>query len=215
MEPPENLAGQRTRVGLYGGSFDPVHSAHLAVARRAAEAFELERVLFVPARRPPHKPDTQLAPDDQRLAMLELATADRADWSVDPCELGRVGPSYTIDTVRDLERRLAPAELWMIVGSDNLPGLPDWSRVEELLDAVQPIVIFRQGTSREVLSTLAGRLSARALERLKRGFLDLEPVVASSTDLRHSLGEGESEPLDLPPTVWEYIRSRGLYAPER
>jgi len=211
MEPLENLAGERARVGLYGGSFDPVHSAHLAVARRAAQAFELARVIFVPARRPPHKPDAQLAPDAHRLAMLELATTGDAGWSVDPCELSRVGPSYTIDTVRDLERRIAPAELWMILGSDNLPGLPHWRSAEELLALVRPIVVARAPEARAQLERATAQLPAALAQRLTAGWVGGDPIPGSATEVRARLRAGEDPGAQLPPGVAEYIRTHGLY----
>jgi nicotinate-nucleotide adenylyltransferase len=204
------------RLGLFGGSFDPVHLGHLHAARAAQEAFGLDRVVFVPAARPPHKPGRVLASGEDRMAMLERALAGQASWSVSDLELRRSGPSYTLDTVRDLARAVGEPEeasLFMILGSDNLPGLPEWSRVEELLARVQPIVIFRTGVEVSQLTELESRLSAAALERLRAGFLELPPLDASSTEIRENVRSGLEPGVQLSPEVREYIREKGLYTP--
>jgi len=204
------------RIGLFGGSFDPVHSGHLHAARAAQAAFRLDRVIFVPAARPPHKPGRVLANPADRLALLELVCAQEPTWYTSDLEFHREGPSYTADTLRELPSAVGEAEdceLFLILGSDNLPGLPDWSRVEELLSAARPIVVFRAGVDESSLAQLAPRLSPIALERLRAGFLDLPPVEASSTAIRELRLTQDEMPLELPPDVWEYIREKGLYRP--
>ncbi|HVS17783.1 MAG TPA: nicotinate-nucleotide adenylyltransferase, partial [Planctomycetota bacterium] len=124
------------RVGVLGGSFDPVHAGHLHVARSAQSARALDRVVFVPARAPPHKPGARLASDAHRLAMLHLAVADEPRFEVATLELERPGPSYTLDTLRALPALLGLAEdarLFLLVGGDNLPGLPGWRGFDEIL----------------------------------------------------------------------------------
>ncbi|MGK0216999.1 MAG: nicotinate-nucleotide adenylyltransferase [Planctomycetota bacterium] len=202
-------------MGLYGGSFDPVHLGHLAVARAAAGAFELQKVLFMPAARPPHKPGRRLAGGRDRLAMLELALAEQPDFEVSSLELEREGPSFSIDTVRTLlAAGLAPeGGLHLILGTDNLPGLPGWREAEALLELVQPIVLVRAGDSAQQLEALAGRISASALERLERGFLDLPPTPGRATHLRAALGRGLASHADLCPAVADYALRRGLYGP--
>lgn len=212
------------RIGLFGGSFDPVHHGHLHAARAAQEAFGLDRIVFMPARRPPHKPGRRLAGGQDRVALLQraLAGARRADslartWSVSSLELRREGPSYTVDTLRELRQAIGEAqetEIYMILGSDNLAGLPDWRDVEELLALAQPVVIFREGADVQALEALAGQLSEGAMLRLRAGYLSLAPVVASSTDLRQRLAGGadRAEVLDeLPAKLREYIEARDLY----
>lgn len=213
---PDSEPTRARRLGLFGGSFDPVHLGHLHAARSAREAFSLDRVVFVPAARPPHKPGRVLASGADRVRMLELALEGESDFDISDLELAREGPSYTMDTVRELRSAVGEseaAELYMILGSDNLRGLEKWSRVEELLREVVPIVIFRAGASKDALDELRGDLSEEILERLRNGFLDLPPVEASSTAVRTALGGGEEPSIELPPSVGEYIRSRGLYAP--
>ena len=135
------------RIGIYGGSFDPPHLGHLFVARAAAEAFELDHVLFVPAARPPHKPGRVLAPGTDRMALLGLLLRDEPDVSIWGAELLRGGEaSYTLHTVQALVQELArSSEVFLIMGADNLAGLPAWYGVEELLGIVQPILVARSG----------------------------------------------------------------------
>ncbi len=216
------LAGVR-RLGLFGGSFDPVHVGHLHVARAAQRAFDLDHVLFVPAARPPHKPDRVLADGADRLAMLERVVRDEPRWSTTDLELRRAGPSYTVDTVRALGPELGlpgDAEVFLLIGGDNLDGLPEWREVEELLRLVRPVIVFRAGEGadgtgpgRRAVEELgrSGRLSAGAVAALLAGFLALPPVEVSSTSLRRRLAAGEDVGDELPDAVREYAVGRGIY----
>ncbi|MEZ6005781.1 MAG: nicotinate (nicotinamide) nucleotide adenylyltransferase [Planctomycetota bacterium] len=200
-------------LGLYGGSFNPVHRGHLEVARRAREAFGLERVLFIPAARPPHKLDQTLAGPRDRVAMLELALADLEWAAVEPLELDRDGPSYSVHTAEALLAADPGLEgrLYWILGGDNLPGLPGWYQVERLLELVFPIVLRRAGDGADLIGPLAGRLSPRALERLAAGVMDLPPTPGRSSELREALIAGWRGLADLPAGVETYVLERGLY----
>jgi nicotinate-nucleotide adenylyltransferase len=204
------------RVGIFGGSFDPVHAGHLHVARAAQAARGLEQVVFVPAARPPHKPERILASGADRVAMLELALAGEpasSRWSVADLELERSGPSYTIDTVRELPGRLglAPqAELYLLLGSDNLRDLPRWREADELLSRVHPIVLARSPLE-PILRELQRELAPELVAKLRAGLLDLSPVEVSSSDVRGQLARGEDPGRALPAGVLEYIRRQGIY----
>lgn len=202
-------------LGLFGGSFDPVHAGHLHVARAAESAFGLEHVVLVPAARPPHKPGRVLAEGDDRLRMLELALDGLERRSISAMELSREGPSYTFDTVCELPARLGLApdvRLHLLIGWDNLRGLERWHRAAELLARVQPVVILRGEDDPALLEHLRRELGDELFAVLERGFLRLEPVAISSTELREGLARGEVPPAgELPPGVLEYIRSRGIY----
>src|SRR5262245_12095606 len=113
------------RVGVFGGSFDPVHSGHVAMAEAAAMKFHLERLLFVPARLSPHK-TAPPADARHRVAMLALAASGRPDWSISLAELEREAPSYTVETLRDLAARSLHEELWVLMGTDALAGFSRW-----------------------------------------------------------------------------------------
>jgi len=213
---PVDWRGVR-RLGLFGGSFDPVHSGHLHVARSAQRAFELDHVVFVPAAQPPHKPGRVLASPDDRAHMLSLATAGETSWSVCTLEFERSGPSYTIDTVRELPRRLGlrpDVEIFLVIGWDNLRGLEQWREAQTLLARVQPVVIWRGEGDPGLLDHLRRALGDQLFAKLERGLLRLPPAPQSSTEMRERLARGDDPGDSLPAGVLEYIRARGIYAPE-
>ncbi|MEQ1892546.1 MAG: nicotinate (nicotinamide) nucleotide adenylyltransferase [Planctomycetota bacterium] len=200
------------RLGLFGGSFDPPHLGHLHVVRRARAAFALDHVVLVPAAEPPHKLGQPLSAGALRLELLQKLLAGEEGVSLWSVELERAGPSYTIDTLRAL-RKQAQGALFLIVGTDNLEGLPGWREAEAVLALAQPIVVPRAGTRAEaVAAALADeRLSARARTRLALGRLTGPTVDVSSSELRAALARGAgSHPL-LPEAVAAAVRAHGLY----
>lgn len=199
---------KKRRLGVFGGSFDPPHGGHLHAARTAAQAFGLDHVLFVPAARPPHKPGRRLAEGEHRVALLELLLEGQGAMSVDTRELSREGPSFTVDTLRSLEEE---GELFLILGTDNLAGLPSWRALDEILQRAQPIVIHRAGEREAHLAALQGQLPADQLQRLARGFVERPPVTVSSTELRGAVRAGELPGQHLPPALDAYIREHQLY----
>jgi nicotinate-nucleotide adenylyltransferase len=219
---------------LFGGSFDPVHAGHLHAAQAALRAFPIDRVAFVPARHPPHKPGRVLASGEDRLEMLKLATASEPRFLVLPIELAREGPSYTIDTVRALPAALrepADVPIFLILGSDNLVGLESWREASALIERVQPVVVHRaaehapehaaeHALEHESLARIERELGRAAAERIRAGYLRLPPVPASSTAIRtrlsSSVASGSSAAeVELAPSVYAYIRSHGLYGAVR
>lgn len=212
-EPLPRSARAPRRLGILGGSFDPPHLGHLHAARTAREAFELDEVRFIPAARPPHKPGRRLADGEHRVALLELLLADEPDFFVDSRELSRAGPSFTVETLRELaeEDSGETRELFMILGTDNLPGLPDWRDVEEILRLAQPIVIHRDGEPERLLDLACAELSRPGRERLRRGLVFQPPVAVSSTELRGRLEADEAPGVQLPEVLRDYIRREGLY----
>lgn len=199
------------RLALFGGSFDPVHRGHLFAAEAARKAFELDRVLLVPAARSPHKGQAPHASGEERARLLEIAIADRPWLSVSRLELERGGPSYTLDTVRGLRREHPGAELFLVIGADHLAQLPEWRGAEELLALVRPIVVHRGGDPRARIRALEGRLVPARIRALEQGLVLLPPVEVSATDLRARLARGEDPGPDLPPGVLAEIQARGLY----
>jgi nicotinate-nucleotide adenylyltransferase len=203
------------RIGLFGGSFDPVHSGHLHAARAALDAFDLDRVVFVPAARAPHKPGLPHTSDEHRLAMLRLAIAAEPRFSVSDLELRRGGTSYTIDTVRALPAELGLAEgdeIFLVLGSDNLRGLSSWRDVRELLELARPIVVQREGDPDRLLDDLRRNLGEAACAKLDAGYLRRPPVPVSSTELREHM-RGSRTPLEheIPAAVQAYIQRHRLY----
>lgn len=204
------------RLGVFGGSFDPVHLGHLHAARVARAARDLDRVSFVPARRSPFKQDRRTAPGAARAELLELALADEPDFVVDRRELSRPGPSYTVDTLREVAADFAGARLYLILGGDNLAGLPDWRDVDEVLDLAAPLVVRRGGPSDfdelPECASLRERLAPRRYDALRDGYLALPPFPCSSTELRERLASGASTDGLLDPRVAARIAELGLYA---
>jgi len=202
------------RIGLFGGSFDPVHAGHLHAARLARDRFDLDRVVFVPAFRSPFKPGREPAPGPDRLHMIELAIRGERAFEVSDVELARGGPSYTIDTVKALPRVLGEREevaIHLVIGSDNLPSIAGWRDARALLLRVDPIVVHREGEPDALLDELERELGPEIAAKFARGYLRLPPFVASSSDVRAALqGDGPSE-LVVPAVVLEWIRARGLY----
>jgi nicotinate-nucleotide adenylyltransferase len=213
-------AGPR-RIGILGGSFDPVHRGHLHAARAALTACALDRVVFVPAAESPHKVGRRLASGADRMAMLALAIGDEPRFSVSDIELVRGGRSYTIDTVRAIRAYLnepPSALLYLILGTDNVPGLSTWHYAAALLELVQPVVVQRDTPHSSVdevrlLRAVAQDLGDEAALKLRAGWLRLPPVPVSSTKLRTELAHiGPGVVANgLDPAVREYIRAHGLY----
>src|SRR5262245_20387177 len=114
------------RIGVFGGTFDPVHLGHLILAEQCRAQGRLDQVLFIPAPRPPHKQDQPLTPFAQRVEMLSLALAGQPAFRIDELERDRPGPSYTVQTLEELQRRHPDAELWLLIGADTLQDLPHW-----------------------------------------------------------------------------------------
>lgn len=204
---------------LYGGTFDPVHAGHLAVARTAREALGAD-VAFLPAADPPHRPAPG-ASAEQRARMLELAIAGEPGFRVDRRELHRDGPSYTVDTLRGLRTEQGPAApLAWLVGADAFRGLSGWHDWRDLLDLAHFVVAVRPGHDLETLpadlaEACAGRWAdAAALARTPAGCLfrlDMPLHPASATELRRRLRTGEDDAGWLAPAVKDYIAGQRLY----
>jgi nicotinate-nucleotide adenylyltransferase len=194
------------RVGVFGGSFDPVHSAHVAMAEAAAMKFRLSRVLFVPARLSPHKTEAPPADARHRVAMLALALAGRPDWSISFEELDREGPSYTADTLRALSARPLHGELWLLMGTDALAGFDRWKQPEEILRLAR-VAAFRRDPYWD--AGLVRPAVPGASERVE--VFDAGSVKISSTELRGDLSRGASPAGRVPAAVAEYITKHGLY----
>ena len=182
------------KIGIYGGTFDPIHNAHLILAREALERLGLERVIFVPAAASPHKLDQTCAPAAARADMLRAAIADEPQFELDELELNRPPPSYTVDTIEELHRRDATAEISYLLGSDNLPRLHTWHRFNDLAKLVRFVVLER------------GEMPAASQFTTIRRLVDI-----SATDIRNRVAAGRSVRYLVPSAVEEIIRRRALY----
>ncbi len=188
------------RIGLYGGSFDPVHLGHLLVAQAAREELGLERLFFIPAAQSPFKPDSKPTSGADRLRLLRLALAGKTWCEIDEQELHRGGVSYTIDTVRDYHRRFPDAEIHYLIGGDHVEKLPSWRDADELARLAQFVVVPRPG---QPVIPFPKSFRGRTL----KGF----PLGVSSSQIRARIQAGE--PIDhlVPAAVGEAIQSAGLY----
>lgn len=199
------------RLGVFGGTFNPVHMGHLIMAQDALEAFDLSKVIFVPCAQPPHKPARDLASASHRLAMLKAALEGDLRFEVSDIELQRGGISYTVDTMRAVAAEHPGVELFFIIGADSLPELHLWRDIEALLALCRIITIARPGVDLEALKAGALKLRepwpARLYADIRLGHL----VDVSSTDVRYRAAEGMSIRYLVPPEVDMYIAEHSLY----
>jgi nicotinate-nucleotide adenylyltransferase len=200
-------------TGIFGGSFDPVHVAHLALAERVRRDRALSRVLLVPALKPPHKPSAPLAPGHHRLRMLELATEHRPGLEASGIELERDGPSYTLLTVRQLRRDLGPDErLFLMVGGDMLADLPGWWHADELVREVDIIPVARPGSPLEAgLNAVAAAFGTGVARRTRDLAVEMPLMDVSASEIRARLRSGNPISGLVPAPVEDYIRHHGLY----
>lgn len=188
------------RIGIFGGSFDPVHLGHLLVAQAAWEELCLDRLVFVPAAQSPFKPDRHPAPSTMRLRMLRLALAGRVGWEVDEQEILRGGVSYSIDTVRNCQERHPDSELFYLIGADHVGALSDWKEADELARLLEFVVIPRPGQP-EV--SLAPPFRGRRLKGV--------PLALSSSEIRERIRQGRRIDHLTPGPVAEVISNYRLY----
>jgi nicotinate-nucleotide adenylyltransferase len=201
-------------IGIMGGTFDPIHIGHLAIAEEAREVLGLARVLFVPASVPPHRPDGAVAAAEDRATMVALAIADNEAFELSRIELDRPGPSYTSDTVEllaDAERRPGhEPDLTFILSAETLHDLPTWREPERLLDAARIAVVPREGYPAPERAWLEAEFPGR-LGRVD--FLEGPRLGLSSTSIRARVAAGRSIRYLVPPAVARYIDDHGLYRP--
>lgn len=202
------MSHPRGPVGVLGGTFDPIHFAHLAMAEQVRQQLRLEEVLFVPAGQTVHKDAARVSPPGHRVRMLELATADNPAFVVDRLEIERGGPSYTVDTLEQLTRRLAGRDLCFIVSAQAARELPDWREPERILDLARIVIVPRLGYELPDRAWLAGRFGRRA----DRFVIAETPSLGhSSSDIRARVGAGQSIRYLVPEPVRAYIDQHGLY----
>jgi len=174
------------RIGVMGGSFDPPHDGHLALARAAAAQLHLDRVLLVPAAQPPHKPGGSAIPAERRMAMVSAAVHGDAVLEASSMEIDRPGPSYTADTLERLAADGPDDELWFILGADQLEGFRDWSRPGRIVELARLAVASRPGAGDPAMDFLAGAVAAGRVD-----VIDMPEVPISSTEVRERLARGE------------------------
>ncbi|MCK4601074.1 MAG: nicotinate-nucleotide adenylyltransferase [Phycisphaerae bacterium] len=201
-------------IVLFGGTFDPVHNAHLIIARAIAEQRGFEKVTFLPAARPPHKSPAHASAAD-RLAMLRLAIEGKGIFDVCELELSRKGPSYTFETIQTLRKELGrDAVVHLIIGADMLEDLPSWRRADEIVETAEIIVACRPPWDRRlenIFAMLADHFTAEQIRRLRRAVVATPLIDISSTMVRVRVAAGESIGQLVPSAVATYIYQHGLY----
>jgi nicotinate-nucleotide adenylyltransferase len=186
------------KIGILGGTFNPIHTGHLILAEEAREKLGLDKVIFVPAFLPPHKDDSGIAPARMRLEMVKLAIKGNRFFAVSDIEIIRNGRSYTIDTLKELRDRFAGDELYFIVGSDLLKYLDVWKDLNEIVKMVKFICATRPGYPLEKIPNYIATLPIRAVD-------------ISAFEVRSAIKDGRSFRYLVPDKVFDYINRKRLY----
>jgi len=198
------------KVGLFGGSFDPIHRGHIDPVREAKRALGLDRVIYLPTARPPHKPGRAMAPPLARFAMVEMALLDEEGLEVSAHELTLDRPAYTVETLEHFRREMPKADLHLLIGGDSFADLHHWVRWREIAEAARLVVLTRPGWNLETAPLDRG---VADLARTGRALLLRQPAVdVSSTRLRELLAAGLPLPEGaVPELVVRYVQKYALY----
>jgi nicotinate-nucleotide adenylyltransferase len=190
------------RLGVMGGTFDPIHHGHLVAASEVAQFFMLDEVVFVPTGQPWQKDDRKVSPSEDRYLMTVIATASNPRFSVSRIDIDRGGPTYTIDTLRDLRaERGKEAELFFITGADALSRMMSWQDVNELFELAHFVGVTRPGH----------RLTGDGLPEDRVSLLEVPALAISSTDCRQRVAHGQPIWYLVPDGIVQYIAKRRLY----
>lgn len=194
-----------TAIGLYGGTFDPVHTGHIEIAERAYAQYGFPKVLMIPANNPWLKKGTNVSAFEHRLMMLQIAVEGRQGLEVSDIEGRREGPTYTIDTVKQLQQEYPSCELTLLVGQDSVQTMPRWHRAEELLSLCSLAVYKRDEkaprASEEIITGLGGQMT----------WINGPALDVSATELRQLIASGADPDSKLPNGVYAYLQQQGLY----
>ena len=198
--------GKIRRIGIIGGTFNPIHYGHLVTAESARTKFDLDQIIFVPAKRPPHKKNQEICAADQRANMVSMAIASNPFFSMSDIELKRDGYSYSYETISSFAYDFGPAtSLFFITGADAVLGIATWKNPEQLLNLCTFIAATRPGYNLEGLKKLP------PLWREKIKLMEIPSLAISSTDFRKSVANNESIKYLLPETVENYIIKEKIY----
>lgn len=199
------------RLGIFGGSFDPVHRGHLRLAESAWRQLDLQQIQFLPTRSQPLKPSGPAASDRDRVTMLRLATAQRDEFDVSQREIDRGGTSYTVDTLREINAELPQAKLYFLMGADSLADLPQWKQPDEICRLAIPAVVRRGGAPAPDFAILKPLATDERLAEIRAAQIEMPEMLISSSVIRARIAEGEPWEHDVLPAVAEYIREQQLY----
>lgn len=197
------------QLGVFGGTFDPVHYGHLLLAEQCREQCDLDEVRLIPAGIPPHKTSGDVTSGMHRLEMLKLATAGQERLTVCDCELQRSGPSYTFETLEQLHTEDPERELFLIIGADSLRDLPAWRNPQRILELAKLVVVNRGDQPAPDLDTLSTNLGAAAGDGAT--IVTIPGIGLSSSDIRRRVTAGKSIRYMTPRAVECYVSAQGIY----
>jgi nicotinate-nucleotide adenylyltransferase len=198
------------RIGIFGGTFDPVHMGHLILAEQCRDQAKLDEVWFLPSYHPPHKQERGVTRFEHRCDMLELATAGHPAFRIDRIEKELPPPSYTAETLAELRRRFPDHEFSLLMGSDGLPDLPGWYEPVRVVEQAALVVVPRPGVMLWTADRLAAALGVDA-SKVRLRFVACPMIEIASRELRRAVADGMSVRYLVPRAVEEYIRDRKLY----
>lgn len=196
------------RIGIFGGTFDPPHVAHLILAAEACDQLQLDRLLWVLTPDPPHKTGWEISPLAARLAMVQAAVDGNPRFELSRVDIDRPAPHYAVDTVRLLQEQNPAAELYYLIGGDSLHDLPTWYHPDDLVQAVHAFGVMRRPGDEVNLEALAARFPALPP---KLRFIDAPLLEISGREIRRRVRQGLHYRYYLPPAVYEFIETQGLY----
>ncbi len=204
-----DLTGKIHRLGIMGGTFDPIHYGHLVAAEMARAEFKLDKVLFIPTGTPPHKKRRDISAGKLRYEMVKCAIQDNSAFDISALEIEREGPSYTVETLRVLRRKWPNHELYFITGSDALLEIFSWREAEEIFNLIQFIGAARPGF--DASDFLLKVQQEHPETQGKIHYLEVPALAISSTDIRARVQRGEPIRYLLPESVRLFLEQRGLY----
>ncbi|MGD0518250.1 MAG: nicotinate-nucleotide adenylyltransferase [Thermoguttaceae bacterium] len=199
------------KLGIFGGTFDPVHYGHLLLAECCRGQLGLDAVWFLPAAVPPHKRDREPAPAKDRIEMLKLAIAGNPAFSVCTYETDRGGVNYTVDTLTHIHKEDPSRELFFLMGEDMLLDLPDWKQPERVCELAIPVVVHRAGMSPLDFNCLSTIATPRRIDEIRRHQVEMPEIGLSGSDIRRRTAAGKSIRYHTPRAVEEYIGHNRLY----
>ncbi len=199
------------RIGIFGGSFDPIHLGHLILAEQCREQAQLDQVWFVPNARNPLKPDGATMTDRQRCEMIEFAIAGHDAFYLSKVEIERGGVSYTVDTLKEIAANQPDDQLFFMMGGDSLDSFGQWRQPEEILKLASPLIVNRPGADPVDLSKLAAFTNDQRIESFQSLAIESPLIEISSSDLRNRIGAGQSVRFQLPRSVEKFIETQRLY----
>jgi nicotinate-nucleotide adenylyltransferase len=202
------------RIGVFGGSFDPIHQGHLILAERCREEAKLDQVWFVPCSLSPHKQDGAHATDRQRIEMIELAISGHPAFLISSVELDRGGVSYMVETLQQIKEQQPNDELYLLMGDDSLETFDSWREPEKVCELATPLVVNRPGSGEVDLTVLKKFVEGSTFDQFKRSQVSSPWIDISSREIRHRVRSDKTIRYLMPRAVEKYIQTQNLYCPE-